>query len=228
MADPAVQEVGDRLAERGLMRHPRSGRTARVWANLQMAGVVLLLMGALLATATGHLDTGAAEVPTVVVLVPGVVLALVVAGICKQGGRARLTEAGRLALRAARAVNHPPAATGMVLPAALLVAIGSAALLTDEVLREQLAQAQTAMATSGTSSSGGGSTWVDQSAQPAWCGGSDGGSSCGGSHHHGGGSSCGGGSHHGGSSCGSSHHGSSCGSSCSSGSSSCGSSCGGG
>ncbi|MFD9812791.1 TIGR04222 domain-containing membrane protein [Streptomyces sp. NPDC059080] len=223
MADPAVQEVGDRLARRGLMRHPARGRVSRAWANLQMAGAVVLILGSVLLTAAGHLDADPVEVPTVVVIAPAVIMALVIGGICRQSGRGRLTEAGRLALRGAQATHHPSALAKTAVPAALLVAIGSAALLSDDMLREQLAQAQTAMAaTAGGSSSDGGNTWVDGSAQAAWCGGSGGGSSCGGS-HHGGGSSCGG--HHGGSSCG----GSSCGggSSCSSGSSCGGSSCGG-
>jgi uncharacterized protein (TIGR04222 family) len=232
MRSPAVQETGDRLADRGLMRRPRRGRGWLLMARVQVAASAVLLLGGLLMTVTGAAGDDASTVPFVLRIAPAAVLGIVVGSLCKLAHGNRLTPAGTLALRAAHATDSPGVVGGAVRPAAIVVALGGAALVADAVLRQQLLDAQSAMATAAgvsvasgdttassttTSSADSGWDFSDGGSGVSWCGSADGGSGCGSS-------GCGGGSGCGGSSCGGGSSDSG-GSSCSSGSS-CGSSCG--
>ncbi|MEU9111607.1 TIGR04222 domain-containing membrane protein [Streptomyces sp. NPDC048483] len=242
MRSPAVQGIGNRLAARGLMRHPQTGRGWRAMAGFQVAGCVALGFVGLVITLSGADGNDEFEAPTVFVIAPVVVIGMIVASTCKKALARRITKAGTFVLKAARAANSPsavhgPGAVGDVVQAAgIAVALGGAAVIADELVREQLTQAQRAMVSaSATPSSTGSSSsscgWVTPDGGSSWCGSSGdgsssgcGSSSCGGGgggSSDGGGSSCGGG----GSSCGGG------GSSCGGGGSSCGgggSSCGGG
>ncbi|WP_445270236.1 TIGR04222 domain-containing membrane protein, partial [Streptomyces sp. DSM 41634] len=228
MCDPAVQELGDALAARGMVSPPGSGRTRRRWGLVQAVVCALLIPVSLVLTFVGlALDSGA-QVPFIVKVLPVLVIGIVVGVIGAARAKSRVTRAGLRALRAMRSayVNDrtPHVQT------ALFGLRG----LRDPYLRQQLVPAargtRLAAAQSGarshhthTSSS---DTSADLLLPVVWCAASDGGggSSCGASGGGCGGSSssCAGGS---GSSCGGSS-GSSCssssGSSCSS---SSGSSC---
>ncbi|WP_234440493.1 TIGR04222 domain-containing membrane protein [Streptomyces rimosus] len=233
MRAPAVQAVGDRLAERGLMRHPRTGRPWRLYAAWQTGICVAGFALVLLFTVTGAITGPDGAVPFVVRILPAALLGTVAGGMCRKVLGRRVTRAGVSAVRTFRTAHKADLVSDATQSAALLVALGSTALLVDEVLRDHLAEAQHSMAgasaapysgsssTTSTGSSNASCGWnvPDDSSDTAWCG-----SSCGGGSGSGcGSSSCGGGSGSGcgggGSSCGSS--GSSCGSSSSS-------SCGGG
>ncbi|GCD42168.1 TIGR04222 domain-containing membrane protein [Streptomyces paromomycinus] len=237
MRSPAVQAIGDRLAKRGLMRHPRAGRPWRLLAAWQTgicaAGLVLVL----LLTLTGVI--GGEGVPFVLQILPAAILGTVTGVVCRKVLGRRVTPAGTAAVRTYRTVHKKDLVSEATQSAALIVALGSTALLADDVLRDQLDEAQRAAvgasAGSYSGSSGSSSTassnaacgWnvPDDDSHTSWCGSSCGGGSgsgCGGSSSGGGGSSCSGGS-----SCGSSS-GSSCGSSSGSSCSSSSSSCGGG
>ncbi|MFD4864187.1 TIGR04222 domain-containing membrane protein [Streptomyces sp. NPDC058412] len=228
MCDPAVQEIGDVLADRGLIRPPGSGRTRRRWGFVQTLVCALLIPVSLVLTFVGlALDNGA-QVPFIVKVLPVLVIGIVVGVIGAVRARSRVTGAGLRALRALRSayVNDrtPHVQT------ALFGLRG----LRDPYLRQQLVPAargtRLAAAQSGARSHhthGSSSDSSDMLLPVVWCAASDGGSggsgcgaSGGGSGCGGSGSGCGGGS---GSSCGSSS-GSSCssssGSSCSSSSSS--------
>ncbi|MEV7561813.1 TIGR04222 domain-containing membrane protein [Streptomyces sp. NPDC089795] len=225
MCDPAVQEIGSALADRGLINPPGSGmRRMRRWALIQAVVCALLLFPvSVVLTVVGlALDSGS-QVPfvakVVLVLVGGILVGL----ICAARARSRVTKAGARALASIRSAylhdRTPHVQT------ALFGLRG----LRDPYLRQQLVPAvrgtRLAAAQSHTRSHS-----TNSSSHPSgvemlpivWCAGSDGG---------GGGSSCGGGSGCGssGGGCGSSGGGSSCGSSSgsscgSSSSSSCGSS----
>ncbi|TJZ49621.1 TIGR04222 domain-containing membrane protein [Streptomyces piniterrae] len=204
MRSPAVQEIGDRLAARGLMRRPGFGQGWRRWATAQVtACVVVFLVGLLLTFADA--DSGdLAEAPTVFRIMPGVLAGIVVGAVCKSVCGRRVTKAGLRALGAARAAHRP----GAVQSVASLVALGGAAVIADEALRQHLAEAHrttaSASASSGSSGSDSGGISPGDGSGTSWCGSSDGGSGCGSSSCGaasscgGGGSSCGGG----GSSCG--------------------------
>ncbi|MET9291514.1 TIGR04222 domain-containing membrane protein [Streptomyces sp. NPDC003077] len=251
MRSQAVQDFGDRLDRRGLLRHPRRGRPWRRMAVVQLVSCVAVVLLALLLTLTDAFHVGTGSVPFVVTVLPAGVLGAVVALVCRSGLRGRITPAGVTALRFFRNGNRSrvrrlTAEGGMgdarnaARNAALLVALGGTAVLTDELLRDHLTEAQRTLsgASAGASSSSsfgispslavGSSTdvsdgdvrgdddfsWTGDDSV-SWCGASDSGS----------GSGCGSSSCGGGSSCGSS--GSGCPSSssgCSSSSSSCGSS----
>ncbi|MDX3534935.1 TIGR04222 domain-containing membrane protein [Streptomyces sp. MB09-01] len=225
MCDPAVQELGDALAARGMVSPPGSGRTRRRWGLVQAVVCALLIPVSLVLTFVGlALDSGA-QVPFIVKVLPVLVIGIIVGVIGTVRARSRVTRAGLRALRALRSayVNDrtPHVQT------ALFGLRG----LRDPYLRQQLVPAargtRLAAAQSGARPH---RTHASSSDSPAellpvvWCAASDGGggSSCGASGGCGGGSGsgCGGSS---GSSC-SSSSGSSCssssGSSCSSSSSS--------
>ncbi|MFJ2865384.1 TIGR04222 domain-containing membrane protein [Kitasatospora sp. NPDC087314] len=244
MRSAAVQEIGDRLADRGLMRRPerlRRARTARRLLWLALLGVVVFTVLAYV------LDDGGAGSDRPAVWIPLLLLFIgVVSLLVTPAVEGRITPAGQRQL-SLMTVGSPwtpsaglsPKMTGGVLLGALaLGGLAAAGLENDELQEVMLAAAQeeavksaaaSAYSSSTSSSSSGSSSCSSSSGSScgggsaAWCGSSDSGSgshSCGGS-----GSSCGSSS----SSCGSSS--SSCGSSsssCGSSSSSCGSSCGGG
>ncbi|MEV5596614.1 TIGR04222 domain-containing membrane protein [Streptomyces sp. NPDC052496] len=228
MRSPAVQAVGDRLAGLGLLRNPRTSRPWRRFAAWQTGVCAAGLLLVLLLTLAGALDNGQGGVLFVLQILPAALLGTVTGLVCGKALRRRITKAGVSAVRTYRTVHKKDLADAPDRSAALLVALGSSALLADEALRDHLVEAQRSMAgasagtysgssgTSSTASSNAACGWnvPDDSPDTSWCGSSCGGGShsgCGGSSSGGSGSSCGGGS-----SCGSS------GSSCSSSSSSCG------
>ncbi|MFJ9828769.1 TIGR04222 domain-containing membrane protein [Streptomyces sp. NPDC101160] len=232
MRHPAVQEIGDGLAARGLIMTPRARRSVLVWSWALGGAVLLSVPVVLFLTVAALMDTDD-SVPFVVKVAPallGVPLTAVACGVAASG---RVTPAGRAALASyGRELAH-------VAEPGLLVALHGLGALPDPLLRAHLVMAARTRvrarpmspARSSHSASAHGSSSRHSSHHSSnddaflpvmWCaaaaggggGGCGGGSSCGS-----GGSSCsGGGSCSGGSSCSSSS------SSCSSSSSSCSSS----
>ncbi|MFJ7204500.1 TIGR04222 domain-containing membrane protein [Streptomyces sp. NPDC098789] len=248
MRDPAVQEIGDDLADRGLIALPGTGRIWRRWGIVQ---VIVCLLGfplAIAATIVQFAGPGyhTFHVPFIVEVFPALLGGAVAGGVGASRARGRITTAGQRALNEMRAQHARE--RGAPVQAALFGLAG----VRDPYLRAQLLPAARlggARATSSSTASRGRHGGADQpggyGSSPdvlpvVWCAGSDGGgasgcggtsgSSCGGSGPTGStGSGCGSsgsgcGSSSGGSSCGGSS-GSSCGSSSSSCSSSSGSSC---
>ena len=222
MRDPAVQETGDALSERGLIRPPGSGRSARRWAVAQAVVCAVMLPVSMVLTFVGlALDSGG-QVPFIVKVFPVLLGGIVVGALCAVRARRRVTPAGQRALRELRAAYLHD-----VTPYVQIALFGLRG-LRDPYLRQQLvpaarstrlAAAQARSRPHATaSSSGSGAEFLPI----LWCAGSYGGGAEGGS----GGSGCGSGSTCGsGSGCGGSS-GTGCGSSGSSCGSSSGSSCG--
>ncbi|MFE7591121.1 TIGR04222 domain-containing membrane protein [Kitasatospora sp. NPDC057512] len=245
MRSAAVQEIGDRLADRGLMRRPERLRRARTARRLLWLALLPVVASAV---AAPLLDDGVAghERPKlwipVVLLIVGFVSLLATPRV-----KSRITPAGQRQLSLMQGPWKPNAgvsprlAGGALLGALALGGLAAAGLgepeleaamlaaSTDEeeAVRQAVAANGSATSSSSSSSSSSCSSGSD-GGSAAWCGSSDSGSGSSGSSGSGcGSSSCGSSS----SSCGSSSS-SSCGSSSSScgssSSSSCGSSCGGG
>ncbi|MFG2621936.1 TIGR04222 domain-containing membrane protein [Streptomyces sp. NPDC048507] len=240
MLDPAVQETGDALAARGLVRPPGSGRRLRRWGLLQAAVCGLLVPLSLPLTFIAWSLRPGPQVPFIIKVLPALLGGIVLGCACAKRAVRRITPAGRAALTAARARYAADPAEHV--RTALFGLRG----LRDPHLREQLVPAArstrlaAAQARGRTGGRTGGRSGPPHSSHTSsgtaaevlplvWCAGSDGGGSagssgCGGSS----GSGCGGsgsGCSGGGSGCGSGS--SSCGSggsSCGSSSSSCGSS----
>ncbi|MFE9456606.1 TIGR04222 domain-containing membrane protein [Streptomyces californicus] len=232
MRHPAVQEIGDGLAQRGLLVPPAASRGVRRWGLAQGVSCLVAFPVSIALTVAQYATYGASfdlPVPFVVKMLPAIVVGgisgLVVASLAAK----RITGAGRRAAHGFRAAHAQPVA-----PAHLVATLGLRA-LPDPALQAQLIAAARLSAprrrrssghTAGSSTSG----VTAVGATTVWCAASGpGGSSCGGSSGGGSGSGCGGGS---GCSSGSGCGGSS-GSSCGGGGSSCGgggggSSCGGG
>ncbi|MFJ9790492.1 TIGR04222 domain-containing membrane protein [Streptomyces globosus] len=227
MRDPAVQEVGDGLAARGLLAAPGRGRGVRLWGVVQAAvcGVLFVLslpltLFTLAVSGGGGLAAG--------VSVPFALLAgAVVGAVCARRAARRVTPQGRRALRAMRALyvgDGSPQAQTALFGLRTLRDPYLAPLLIPAARQARLAAAQhrAQAGRSGRSGgAGGGSDACGSSGAEAvpvvWCAGSadsGSGSGCGSSGDGGwGGSGCG-------SSGGSSCSGSSSSSSCSGGSSS--------
>ncbi|GAA0471213.1 MULTISPECIES: TIGR04222 domain-containing membrane protein [Streptomyces] len=217
MRSGAVQQIGDRLADRGLLRRPEAGRPWRQLARLQIGACMGIFFLGIFQSVTGALDDGAPQypqnMPFVLKVTPAVFAGIFIGTLCRNAVRRRITKDGKRALKRFRTANKA-AATGPAAMPALAVAIGGAALLTDRALREHLLEAQraargpaaaSAVSASGAASGAGWSAAGD--AGGLWCGSSGGGtgcgnSSCGGSASGTGGSSCGGSSSGGSSSCG--------------------------
>lgn len=109
MRSPAVQGVGDRLAARGLLRHPGPGRGWRRWAGVQMAACgVLFFVGVLVSVA----GADGAAVPPFFATLPAVVGGLIVASLCRKAFARRITKAGSFALYTAKAAHAPGGAGG--------------------------------------------------------------------------------------------------------------------
>ncbi|MFI6057937.1 TIGR04222 domain-containing membrane protein [Streptomyces sp. NPDC051286] len=223
MRHPAVQEIGDGLAARGLLAAPEATVKWRRWGLFQGVGCLLAIPVSFVVTVsqfmaeTDELDF---SFPFIVKVLPALFVGAPTGLICAGVARARITKAGRHAAEQYRAAHACTAE-----PAHLVANLGLRA-LPDPVLRAQLAAAarmRTAGGIRPMSPSHSSSGSNDHVVATVWCAGSGGsGSGCGNSSGPGGGSSCGGGSGCGGSS------GSSCGGSGGSGcSSSSGSSCGG-
>ncbi|MFF9869991.1 TIGR04222 domain-containing membrane protein [Streptomyces sp. NPDC013953] len=216
MRHPAVQEVGDGLAARGLITPAGAGRRWRRWGVVQGIVCLLLLFASVPLTVVELTRYGAADWPFPFIGKVGPVLLVggVVALVCAGTAGARLTRAGRDALAAYRWSRTRPD------DPAELVAVRGLRALPDRALWEQL--------TTAAGRNRGGTPASAGAAPVVWCAGADpggSGSGCGGGSSCGGGAGCGGG----GGSCGSSGGGSSCASSSGSGcGSSSSSSCGGG
>ncbi|MEU5148987.1 TIGR04222 domain-containing membrane protein [Streptomyces yangpuensis] len=235
MCDPAVQEIGDALAARGLVAPPGTGRAPRRWGLVQAVVCGVWLVASVPLTVVEFALDADPGVPFVVTVAPALFAGLVLGLFCRARAGNRVTPAGLralLALRSAYGHDHSPH-----VQTALFGLRG----LRDPFLRRQLVPAvrgtRLAAAQSGARPHRRPSSSSDSSAEllpVLWCATSDGGggsgdsgcgsgSGCGssGSGCGSSGSGCGGGS---GSSCGSSSSGSSCssssGSSCSSSSSS--------
>ncbi|MEW2491343.1 TIGR04222 domain-containing membrane protein [Streptomyces sp. NPDC048411] len=231
MRHPAVQEIGDGLAARGLLAAPEATVKWRRWGLFQGLGCLLAIPVSFAVTVSqfmAEFDEPDFSLPFIVKVLPALFIGSPTGLICAGVARARITKAGR---RAAEQYRDAHAYTAE--PAHLVANLGLRA-LPDPVLRAQLAAAARMRTAGGTrpmspSHSSSGSSNNDHVVATVWCAGSGGsGSGCGSSSGTpGGGSSCGGGSGCGGSS------GSSCGGSGGSGcsssscSSSSGSSCGG-
>ncbi|MET9595824.1 TIGR04222 domain-containing membrane protein [Streptomyces sp. NPDC006516] len=224
MRHPAVQEIGDGLAARGLLVAPGESRTRRAWGLGLGIGCIVGFPVAIALTITQYaLYDGYSDIPfpfflkVLPALVAGAVIGLVTASTAK----ARLTEAGR------RAAAGFQVANAHVTDPAHLVATQGLGALPDPELQVQLTAAARQRSSRGSSSGSSSSSASSAAFVPVmWCAGvGPGGGGCGGSTGGGGdsgtSSSCSSGS-----SCGSS------GSSCGGGGSSCGggggSSCGGG
>ncbi|MFE7551663.1 TIGR04222 domain-containing membrane protein [Streptomyces gardneri] len=226
MRHPAVQEIGDGLAARGLVVAPSRRRTTRAWC-LGLGLTAFFLFPVSVALTMVDLSTAPEmSVPFVVKVLPALFATGVTAIACGAITGRRITPAGQ------GAVASYGRAHGHLADAGHLVALYGLRGLPDPVLREQLLAAARVYApprgrgrrpaasrhhSTDYAAAGVALEWC---AENSFCGGgsspSDGGSgSCSSGSCSGGGSSCGGG---GGSSC-SSSSGSSCSSSSSSGSS---------
>ncbi|MCX4696341.1 TIGR04222 domain-containing membrane protein [Streptomyces sp. NBC_01408] len=221
MRDPAVQETGDVLAARGLLRAPGSGQPWRRWGIVQAVVCALMVPGALLLTFLALALGSGAQVPFIAKVIPALIGGLLVGVICAARAGQRVTPAGQRALRELRAA-HLHDGTPYV-QTALFGLRG----LRDPYLRQQLVPAargtRLAAAQARSGPAGADYAWASgaEFLPVLWCAGSDGGGSGGG----GGGSGCGAGSTcASGSGCGGSGGGGSSGSSCG-GSSGGGSSC---
>ncbi|MFJ1569110.1 TIGR04222 domain-containing membrane protein [Streptomyces erythrochromogenes] len=224
MCDPAVQEIGDALAARGLVAPPGSGRRWRRWGLIQAVACVVWLVASIPLTVVGYALDRDPGVPFIAMVAPVLLAGIVLGLLCMARAGNRVTRAGLralLALRSAYVNDRTPH-----VQTALFGLRG----LRDPFLRQQLVPAargtRLAAAQSGARSHRPHTHSSSSDSSPEllpvmWCatsdGGGGGGSGCGSS-----GSSCGGGGGSGcsgssGSGCGSS---SSSSSSCSSGSSS--------
>ncbi|MFH8473557.1 TIGR04222 domain-containing membrane protein [Streptomyces sp. NPDC018000] len=228
MRHPAVQEIGDGLAARGLLAVPAARRTWCRWGIAQGLVCVLAIPVSFVVTATQVMaevspDVGF-SVPFVFKVLPALLVGSPIGFVCAVVARGRVTKAGRRAAeayRTAHAYNPHPAH---------LVATRGLRAHPDPALQAQLSAAARMRPAGRPLLSGSRSSSSSDSsgmfvAPAVWCAGTGpGNGSCGSSHD--GGSSSGGGGCSSGSSCGSgSGCGGSSGSSCSS---SSGSSCGGG
>ncbi|MFD7444697.1 TIGR04222 domain-containing membrane protein [Streptomyces sp. NPDC059909] len=224
MRSPAVQEIGDALAARGLMVEPQALRPWHRWAVAQALCCVLLLpMSIVLTIAQFAMREGVDDIPVpfVVKVLPAFFGGLIIGLACSAKARRKVTEAGGRAA-AEYAMAHVYAAD-----AGHRVALGGLRALPDPLLRAQLVAAARLVRTGHARPVGGhgpDGVLIPATDDIVWCASTDpgsggsGGGGCGGA----GGSSCGGGS--GGGSCSSGCGGSSGGG----GGSSCGSSSGGG
>ncbi|NDZ63358.1 TIGR04222 domain-containing membrane protein [Streptomyces cyaneofuscatus] len=236
MHHPAVQEIGDGLAQRGLLVRPAESRPVRRWALIQGVSCFVAFPLSIILTVIQYTsldDPFDMPVPFVLKMLPAILLGGISGFVVAASAANRITRAGRRAAQAFRTANVS------VLTPPYLVASRGLRALPDPVLQAQLiaaARQHTRTRRSRSGSSGRRSTGYVGGAAGAsafaattvWCadagpghtscgggggGGCGGGSGCGGSGSScgGSGSSCGGSS--GGSSCGGSSGGSSCGSS---------------
>ncbi|MFD3723958.1 TIGR04222 domain-containing membrane protein [Streptomyces sp. NPDC058671] len=232
MRHPAVQEVGDALAARGLVVPPATRRTTAWWcAGLGLSVFVLVPVSVVL-TAVGFAVTPGLSVPFVFSVLPALLACGLTALVCGAVSGRQVTSAGRNALFAyGRAYGH-------LTDAGHLVALHGLRALPDPVLREQILAAarfygpvrrgrrpspQFVADWGAADASGAVALWCAGNSSCGGGGGSGGSGSCSSGSCSGGGSGCGGGGGGGGGSSCSGSSGSSC-SSSSSGGSSCSSS----
>ncbi|MFM9372517.1 TIGR04222 domain-containing membrane protein [Streptomyces sp. Da 82-17] len=193
MRSPAVQAVGDGLAQRGFLHRPDAHRPLRRWAGLQTGLSFLSFPLAIVLTVVQYsaLDGAGFAVPFILGALPVTGAGFVIGVVCMAMTGSRMTGAGKRALAHFRAMRDHADPVH-------LVACDGPRSVPDAVMRDQLTTASRMRANS--TAAGAGSTplvFVGDTSV-TWCGGGGGGSSCGGSSC--GGSSCGGSS--GGSSCG--------------------------
>ncbi|WP_031086484.1 TIGR04222 domain-containing membrane protein, partial [Streptomyces sp. NRRL WC-3549] len=108
MRHPAVQEIGDGLAARGLLTAPGKNRARRRWALVLGIGCVVAIPVSIAATVAQYaLHEGYADVPFpfFVKVLPFLVAGAAVGLTTASAARARLTEAGRLAAHQHRATH---------------------------------------------------------------------------------------------------------------------------
>ncbi|MFF5971392.1 TIGR04222 domain-containing membrane protein [Streptomyces sp. NPDC012769] len=233
MRHPAVQEIGDGLAGRGLIMEPRVRRSALSWSTALGILALISLPFSLILTVADLMESGP-RLPFIVKVLPVLVGVMVAAVLCATAAKRRVTPAGQAAVTAFAQAHAHLTLQGMP------VALYGLRALPDPFLREQLATAARTplpspvrRPSSRPHSSHSSHPSHDAVVLPVlWCaasaggtgGGCGGGSSCsgGGSSCSGGGSSCSGG----GSTCSSGSSGSSSSCSSSSSSSSCSSSSG--
>ncbi|MFJ3926733.1 TIGR04222 domain-containing membrane protein [Streptomyces sp. NPDC090022] len=223
MCHPAVQEIGDALAGRGLLAPPGWGRRWRRRAVRQAVLCALAIPVSVVATVVQVVTAERPGLPFVVLALPALIGGLVVGAVHAARARARVTVPGLRALAEVRAFHRGDPAARVV------TALSGPRALPDSGLRAQMAAAArhtpavaAAHRRPGDSASDGASGDASGAAfvPVVWCAASDGGGWGG---ADGGGS--GGDGSGGGSGCGSSSSSCSSGSSCgSSSSSSCGSS----
>ncbi|WP_097976028.1 TIGR04222 domain-containing membrane protein [Streptomyces sp. gb14] len=195
MRHPAVQEVGDGLAARGLLVPPHRLRPLRRWGLTQGIACMIALPLSLLLTFVQFATDDSLDfsVPFIMKMLPAIVIGSFTGLIVANSSASRLTASGRHAAQSFRtAYAH------VVTPAHLVATLGLRA-LPDPVFQAQLTAAARLSAPRRRSSARvGGSTATGVTAvgvATVWCAASGpGGSSCGGSTGGGSGSSCGGGS----------------------------------
>ncbi|WP_370415463.1 TIGR04222 domain-containing membrane protein [Streptomyces fradiae] len=132
MRHPAVQEIGDGLAARGLILQPRACRSAGVWGAFVGMFCGMATLFALMFSLPDLVGFGPRQVPFVLKVLPVLAVTLTAAVMCAVAGKRRVTPAGRAAVDAfarSQAVADP----------ALLVTLQGLPGLPDPVLRDQLA-----------------------------------------------------------------------------------------
>lgn len=214
MRSPAVQEIGDGLAARGLLYRPDSIRHWRLAARVQRSTcyfTCFAMIGSFFIMGQSTVSGGRPNVVPAFAVFFGAMGASIIGGVLAPSGR--LTKAGKSVVARLRRSNPwVPKGTGAWGPAVpALVAIGGAGALTPGPLRDEL-MASVAVAGVGRGFFGGSGSSFSSGSSPSdpggttWCGSSGGGggggcgaSSCGGGSGGGGGSSCGGGGGSGGS-----------------------------
>lgn len=102
MCDPAVQEIGDALAARGLLSAPGSGRPWRRWALIQATVCGILIPVSLVLTFVGLVVDSGPQVPFVAKVFVVLVIGILVGLLCAARARSRVSPAGRRALLAIR------------------------------------------------------------------------------------------------------------------------------
>lgn len=135
MRNPAVQEIGDGLAARGLMVPPGSAGTWRVWSVWQSALSAVLLPVSLVLTFAQYVAyEGLSDLPFpfIVKVLPACFAGVVIGLVCLSHARSRVTGAGRRAAAEYRLAHAYGADTGH------LVAVGGLRAVPDPVLQAQL------------------------------------------------------------------------------------------
>ncbi|MEU2128768.1 TIGR04222 domain-containing membrane protein [Streptomyces sp. NPDC018352] len=112
MRHPAVQEVGDGLAARGLLSAPTASRTWRRWGLTQGMVCALAVPLSIVATVLDPLSSDFYAVPFVFKVLPFLIAGMLTGFICAGVAQGRVTRSGRRAaeaFRTAQAYNPDPA-----------------------------------------------------------------------------------------------------------------------
>ncbi|MFI9122663.1 TIGR04222 domain-containing membrane protein [Streptomyces bikiniensis] len=132
MRHPAVQEIGDGLAERGLLVDPAVRRVTNRWCVVVGLAAFVLFPVSFFFTIAGFAMSDGFSVPFTFKVVPALFAMGVAAAVCGSASAGRITPAGRHAL--AGYVRE----RGHLADAGRLVALHGLRALPDPVLREQL------------------------------------------------------------------------------------------